>query len=347
MVLYGLLVLPLILGLFIIAMISRRKKLSRFAATGLHDILIPQASRVRIVLKFILLMFSLAFLIIALAGPRVGSKLQEVEKKGREIIIALDVSNSMLAEDIKPNRLEKAKESLNRLLNDLGNDRIGLIVFAGDAYTQIPVTTDYGAARLFLNSVTTEMVSKQGTSISSAIALATRSFSPDPAGENPANARNKALIIITDGENHEDDPVSEAMKAAEKGILIHTIGLGDPAGVPVPMFAGSNAFRRDKEGNVVVSKLDETTLKQIASVGNGFYVRAGSNSSGLNQLMQKLDEMETQEFKTKVFAEYIERFQYFLGAGILLLILEFLVMSKKNPWLERIRLFKAEKSTLG
>jgi Ca-activated chloride channel family protein len=283
-------------------------------------------------------MLALAFLIIALSGPRVGSKLKEVKKRGREIIIALDVSNSMLAEDIKPDRLEKAKESLNRLLNELDEDKIGLIVFAGDAYTQIPITNDYGAARLFLNSVSTEMVSKQGTSIGAAIDLASRSFSPE-SGDGSDGGKSRAIIIITDGENHEDDPIAAARRAAEKGIVIHTIGLGDPAGVPIPLFPGSKAFKRDKDGNVVVSKLDESTLKQIASVTNGFYVRAGNNSSGLSQLMQKLDEMDQQEYQAKVFADYVERFQYFLGAGIILLLLEFLIMNKRNKWFDKIRLF--------
>jgi Ca-activated chloride channel family protein len=338
-VLYGLLIIPLLIILWIINNYNRRKKLNAFASDEMMEILVPAASKARRTWKFVFSIFAIALLVIALAGPRVGSKLKEVERRGREIIIALDVSNSMLAEDIKPNRLEKARESLNRLLNELDEDKIGLIVFAGDAYTQIPVTNDYGAARLFLNSVSTEMVSKQGTSIGAAIELASRSFSPESSDPSSAGGKSRAIIVITDGENHEDDPLEAAREAAERGIVIHTIGLGDPAGVPVPLFPGSKAFRRDKDGNVVVSKLDESTLKQIASVTNGFYVRAGKNSSGLYQLMQKLDEMEQQEYTAKVFADYIERYQYFLGAGILLLLVEFLIMNKRNRWFERIRLF--------
>ncbi|MGC9344676.1 MAG: vWA domain-containing protein [Bacteroidales bacterium] len=338
-VLYGLLVIPLLVIVFLINNYNRKRKLNAFASAEMLDFLVPEASGSRRTWKFILSMLALAFLIIALAGPRVGSRLKEVEKRGREIIIALDVSNSMLAEDIKPNRLEKAKESLNRLLNELDEDKIGLIVFAGDAYTQIPITNDYGAARLFLNSVSTQMVSKQGTSIGAAIELASRSFTPETEEQGAGIGKSRAIIIITDGENHEDDPLSAAEQAKEKGIVIHTIGLGDPAGVPLPLFPGSKAFKRDQEGNVVVSKLDESTLKQIASVTNGYYVRAGNNSSGLYQLMQKLDEMDQQEYKAKVFADYVERFQYFLGAGILILLLEFMIMSKKNRWFEKIRLF--------
>jgi Ca-activated chloride channel family protein len=291
-------------------------------------------------LKFILLAISLALLIIALAGPRVGVALKEVEKKGSEIIIALDVSNSMLAEDIKPSRLEVAKQSLNRMLNQMENDKIGLIVFAGDAYTQIPVTTDYGAARLFLNTVSTDMVSKQGTAIGSAIELASRSFTPESeAGEESAGSR--ALIIITDGENHEDNALSAAEEAAGKGIVIHTIGLGDPDGVPLPVAPGSDRFRKDSEGKIVISKLDETTLKQIASAANGFYVRAGNNSAGLNQLLNKLDELEEQEFTSRVYSEYAERYQYFIGAALFLLILELLISFKRNKWLENLLIFKS------
>lgn len=337
--LYGLLVIPLLILIYILNYYNRKRKLNEFLSPEMQEYLVPMASGTRRVMKFVLLMLAFSLLIIALAGPRVGSRLKEVERRGREIIIALDVSNSMLAEDIKPNRLEKAKESLNRLLNEMEEDKIGLIVFAGDAYTQIPITNDYGAARLFLNSVSTQMVSKQGTSIGSAIDLASRSFTPETGEENSPSGKSRAIIIITDGENHEDDPVEAARRAAEKGIVIHTIGLGDPAGVPVPLYPGSKAFMRDNKGNVVVSKLDETTLKQIASVTGGFYVRAGNNSSGLYQLMQKLNEMDTEKYKAKVFAEYIERYQYFLGAGLLLLIIEFLIMSKKNRWFRKIRLF--------
>ncbi len=338
-VLYSLLLIPVLMVIFIIGLYRRKKRLNAFASGNLHHVLMPLASSSRIIIKFIISMLALIFLTIALAGPRVGSKLKGVEKKGREIIIALDVSNSMLAEDIKPNRLEKAKESLNRLLNEMEGDKIGLIVFAGDAYTQIPVTTDYGAARLFLNSVSTQMVSKQGTSISSAIELALRSFSPESDQENASTGKSRAIIIITDGEYHEDDPIQAAREAAEKAIVIHTIGLGDPNGVPLPLYPGSKSFKKDREGNVVVSKLDETTLKQVASITKGYYVRAGNNSSGIYQLMQKLEEMEKQEFETQVFAEYVERYQYFLGMGLFLIILEFFIMRKKNTWLSKLKLF--------
>ncbi len=339
-ILYAFGIIPVLALIFIGNTYRQRKRMRSFTSPALYPILIPGYSEKRKWLKFGLMLLSLSLLIFALAGPRVGVTLKEVRKEGSEIIIALDVSNSMLAEDIKPNRLEVARQSLNRMLNEMENDKIGLIVFAGDAYTQIPVTTDYGAARLFLNTVTTDMVSKQGTAIGSAIELASRSFSPETEGAE-GSAGSRALIIITDGENHEGNALDEAEAAAEKGIVIHTIGLGDPDGVPLPVSPGSNQFRKDNEGRVVVSKLDENTLKQIASIANGFYVRAGNNSAGLSQLLNKLDELEKEDFTARVFSEYAERYQYFLAAALILLLFEYLISQRKNKWLETISIFKS------
>lgn len=338
--LYFLAVIPLLFILFWISRRLNRKAFGRFADIELKEFLMPMASSFKSGLKFILLVTGLAFLIVAVAGPRVGSRLKEVKKKGREIIIALDVSNSMLAEDVKPNRLEAAKQSVNRLLNSMEEDRIGLIVFAGDAYIQIPITNDYGAARLFLNSVSTDMVSRQGTALGAAIDLAARSFTPVSSSAEEASAGSRAILVITDGENHEDDALEAARKAAGKGIVIHTIGLGDPEGVPLPLYPGSKQYRRDKDGNVVVTKLDETTLRQIATLANGFYVPAGKSTAGLQQLMQKLDELDSEEYSAKVFAEYIERYQYFTAIGLFFLILDILVLSRKSTWFNRIKLFE-------
>ena len=332
-------IIPVLILFFIVNMVRKKKSKKKFASDEMSRFLFPEASNARIRLKFILLMLSLIFIIIALAGPRVGSQLKEVEKKGREFIIALDVSRSMLAEDIKPNRIEMAKQSLNRLIRNMEDDKIGLIVFAGDAYIQIPVTNDYGAARLFLNSVNTNIVSKQGTAIGSAIELALRSFTPGNDDGEVAQDESRAIIIITDGENHEEGVFEAAEKAAEKDIKVHTIGLGDPKGVPIPVNYGSNNYLKDQKGNVVVSKLDETTLKKIASVSGGFYVRADRSGRALNQLVTKLEELEQEEYTAKVFADYEERYQYFLGFGLLLLFIEFLIMEKKNKWLKKIKIF--------
>ncbi len=337
-ILYGLILIPVLIVIYFLAVSRRKKAIRTFASPELKDVLMPDASGFRHNLRFVFLVIALLFLIIALAGPRTGSKLKEVRKKGSEIIIALDVSRSMLAEDLTPDRLEVAKQELGRLLNKLDGDKIGLIVFAGKAYTQIPITTDYGAARLFLNSVSTDMVSQQGTDIGAAIQLAIRSFSPESETQQ-GKASSRSIIVITDGENHEPGVFEAAEKARDKGIVIHTIGLGDPAGVPIPVSRGSNDYIRDKQGNVVVSKLDENTLKRISSITNGFFIRAGRSGAGLSELMNKIQEQQKGEITAKVYSDYEERYQYFLGAGILFLLLALLTMERRNRWLARIKLF--------
>src|SRR5512133_3565036 len=243
--LYLLLLLPVIILLWVLNEYRKRRAMLRFGNTDLVKKLIPELSRIRPVLKFILQLAAISFAIIMLARPQFGSKLKEVKRQGVEVIIALDVSNSMLAEDIQPSRLERAKQAISRLVENLDNDRIGLIVFAGDAYTQLPVTTDYVSAKMFLSTIGPDMVPKQGTAIGAAIELGMKSFSP---GEG----KSKAMVIITDGENHEDDPVSAAEAAAKAGIVIHTIGIGSTEGVPVPVsINGRRDYLKDNNGNTV------------------------------------------------------------------------------------------------
>jgi Ca-activated chloride channel family protein len=318
----------------------RRRSLVKLGDQGLIEELMPEASPVAQHWKFLLLLTGTILLIIAASGPRIGSRLEEVEHKGREIIIALDVSNSMLAEDIKPSRLERSKQMINRMVDRMSNDKIGLIVFAGDAYTQIPITDDYPSVKMFLSGAGPDMVSKQGTAIGSAIKLAVRSFSDNEerrlAGEN---VPSQAIVVITDGENHEDDAVEEARLAAEQGIKVYAVGLGDPNGVPVPLSPGSSATRRDRDGNVVVSKLNETLLKEVAGVGQGAYIPGDR----IHSLIDELDKLERAELNTRVFAEFAERFQYFAGFALLFLLIEFFIRSRKNRLLLRLNLFNSEK----
>ena len=336
-ILYGLLLIPLLVILYHLGRRRVRRKLRNFASESLHPSLFPDYSPFRSAIKFYLGISVLLLIIIALAGPRVGSKLREVEKEGRELIIALDVSNSMLAEDIAPNRLIRAKQAVSRLIDQLEDDKVGLIIFAGDAYTQIPLTNDYSSAKMFLESISTEIVSKQGTNIAAAIDLALKSFAPIP--DDQVSAKSRAIIIITDGENHEQGVFEAAERAKGKGVVIHSVGLGNPAGVPVPAFPGSKDFRKDKQGNIVVSKLDDKTLKRISEITGGIYIHSGASISGLFSLMNKLNELEKQEFKAQVFAEFDERFQYFTGFAILLLLLELLIRNRKNTWLSRFKIF--------
>src|SRR5512133_2560959 len=261
--LYLLLLLPVIILLWVLNEYRKRRAMLRFGNTDLVKKLIPELSRIRPVLKFILQLAAITLAIIMLARRQFGSKLKEVKRQGVEVIIALDVSNSMLAEDIQPSRLERAKQAIAQLVDQLRDDKIGLILFAGDAYTQIPVTNDYLSAKMFLESAGTEAVSKQGTAIGTAIDLGMRSFSPE-------SDKSRALIIITDGENHEDDAVAMAKHAAEKGVVIHTIGIGSPSGSPVPVTVnGKRDYLKDADGNTVITKLDEEGLQKIASVTGG------------------------------------------------------------------------------
>ena len=269
-----------------------------------------------------------------LARPQFGSKIEDVKKQGVEVIIALDVSNSMLAEDIQPDRLTRAKQAISRLVDNLDNDKIGLIVFAGDAYTQIPVTTDYVSAKMFLSTINPNMVPKQGTAIGAAINLGVRSFSP---GEG----KSKAMIIITDGENHEDDPVKSAEEASKAGIVIHTIGIGSTDGVPVPLLVnGKKDFLKDVDGNTVITKLDEDILKKIAISANGNYVRASNSNIGLDEIFSEIKKMKKQELESSVYTEYNDQFQIFAALAIFILLIDFIIMERKNRQLANIRLFK-------
>lgn len=275
-----------------------------------------------------------AFLVIALANPQIGSKLIEGERKGIDLVIALDVSTSMLAKDIEPSRLERSKQSISRLIDQLGNDRIGIVVFAGQAYVQLPITTDYAAAKMFLSAINTNIVPVQGTAIGAAIELSAKSFDNE--------THSKAIIIITDGENHEDDPVKQAKTASDQGINIFTVGMGLPEGAPIPDYDSYNrqtGFKKDKQGNTVVTRLNEGMLQQIAAAGNGIYVRANNTQVGLNKIFDEISKLEKTEFESKIFSDYESRFHYFIALSLLFLILEILIFERKNKWLRKIKLF--------
>jgi len=333
--LYLLLLVPVLVLAFIVLMRLRRMALRRFCSTEIMKQLIPEESPGRTILKFILISLALTSVIIGVARPQFGSKLREIKREGVEIVIALDVSNSMMAEDIKPNRLERAKQAVSRLVDRLVNDKIGLIVFAGDAYIQIPITTDYVSAKLFLSAIHTDIVPKQGTAIGSAIELGMKSFGP---GEETG----KALIILTDGENHEDDAIKAAKLAVEKGITVHTVGVGLPQGAPIPVEPGSSqpSFRKDREGNTIISKLNDKMLQEIAAAGNGVYIRSSEARLGLNTLFDEISRMEKQELEARIYSDYDERFQYFFGLGLILLFIEFFIMNRKNRWMRKIKIFE-------
>jgi Ca-activated chloride channel homolog len=294
----------------------------------------PDYSRARLIFKFILMMVAVAFLVMAIVDPQSGSKLEKVKRKGIDLMIALDVSNSMLAQDIQPNRLVKAKQAISRLIDQLDGDRIGLVIFAGKAYTQLPITTDYAAAKMFLNTVGTNSVPVQGTAIGEAIEFAVNSFGSSKA--------NKAVIIITDGEDHEGGGLEQAEAAAKKGITIYTIGMGLAEGAPIPVFNGTvqTGYMKDREGNVIISRLDEQLLQQIAAAGKGVFVRASNSDVGLEKVLNNINKIQKSEIENKQYSDYEDLFQYFIASCLIFLIFELFLYDSKNQWLSRFRPFE-------
>jgi Ca-activated chloride channel family protein len=329
--LYLLLVLPVLIGCYIYANIAKKKAIRKYGTPELVLQLMPEVSPKRQHLKFWLLFTSIALVILVIAGPQFGSKLETVKRQGVEIVVCLDVSNSMMAEDIKPNRLEKAKQMLSRMTDGFANDKVGLIVFAGDAFTQLPITSDYISAKMFLSSINPSMVSSQGTAIGAAINLAMRSFTPDETS-------GKTILLITDGENHEDDAVKAATSAAEKNVKVNVVGIGDPQGKPIPI-NGTNNFMKDKDGNVVVTQLNEQMCQEIAAAGKGIYVRADNTNSALRTLQNEINKMDKTELDSKVYSEYDEQFPLLTWIVLILLIIEFLTLERKNRIFGKVKLF--------
>jgi Ca-activated chloride channel homolog len=332
--LYLLLIIPALAFIQLLFLIQKKKALKRFGAPELVQHLMPDVSKFRPVIKFYLLLLALIAIIFTLAAPQFGTRLQTVQRKGIELIIALDVSNSMNAQDIEPSRLERAKQAIARLTDRLVNDRLGLIVFAGQAYTQLPITSDYASAKMFLSNINTEIVPTQGTAIGAAINLAVESFSQQ-------EDVNRAIIVITDGENHEDDAMGAAKKAAELGIKVYTVGMGSPRGGPIPA-GGSGNFLRDHEGNVVITQLDENMLQQVATAGDGEYIAANNIRAGINNLMSELSDLEKSEFESKVYTDFEDQFQYLALIALLLLLIDFVILERKNKFLKNIDLFTVD-----
>ena len=331
--LYFLAVIPVVIILYWLSARRKRKLLKEFGDQSLIQELMPDHSKSRPIIRLVLLLIAVAFFVLGIAGPEFGTKLQQKKHRGVEIIIALDVSNSMLAEDIQPSRLERAKQAISKMVDNLQNDRIGLVVFAGEAYIQLPITSDYISAKMFLQTISTNSVPVQGTAIGAAINLAARSFTADFKGD-------KAIILITDGENHEDDALGAVKAAAEKGIVVHTIGVGLPQGAPVPDGTGTKNYLKDSQGNVVISKLDEVMLNEISGAGNGLYVRANNTQLGLNTVFDKVKKMSKAEYESKIYAEYENQFQWPFGIALFFLVLEMLILDRKTRWSEKFHLFK-------
>ena len=331
-------VIPLIVIVFLFVQNWKRRKLRKFGSQAVVKRLMPNVSKTLPIVKFVLFTMAMVSLLIGLANLQFGTKLEEVKREGIDLMICLDVSNSMLAEDLSPNRLERSKRAIYQLIEKLHNDRLGIIVFAGQAYVQLPITTDYSSAKLFLETIGTDIVPTQGTSIGSAINLAMESFDFE-------NGTSKSIIVITDGENHEDDAMNAAIEASDKGVIVNTIGMGSEKGGPIPVYKNGAQvdFRKDNTGNTVVTKLNEQMLKEIATAGNGSYVRASNAKGGLDKIMSEIDKMEKKEFGSKSFKDYEDRFQIFLIIALFLIVLENFISNRRSTKLDGVNLFESKK----
>ena len=332
--LYLLLLLPFLAAFYLYSNYRRRKAIRKFGDAVLMAQLMPDVSKYRPDVKFWLVFAAIGLFAVLLARPQFGSKLETVKRQGVEEMIALDISNSMLAQDVQPSRLEKAKRLVAQLVDKMENDKVGMIVFAGDAFTQLPITSDYISAKMFLESINPSLISKQGTAIGAAINLATRSFTPQ-------EGVGRAVIVITDGENHEGGAVEAAKAAAEKGIQVSVLGVGMPDGAPIPV-EGTNDFRRDRDGNVVVTRLNEQMCQEIAQAGDGIYVRVDNSNAAQKVIAQEINKMAKADVETQVYTEFNEQFQAVAWIILLLLLAEMLILERKNPLFRNIHLFKKE-----
>ena len=320
--------------LFIWTQLWKKRTKRKFSDLGLLNRLSPDQSLFKSILKFITLSLAFSCLIVALVNPKIGTSLETVKREGVDIVFAIDVSKSMLAEDIAPNRLEKAKQLTTQIINNLVSDRVGIIAYAGKAVPQLPITTDYAAAKMFLQNINTEMLSSQGTAIDEAIQLA-RSY------YNDEEQTNRVLVIISDGEDHNDLSLDVAEAAAEEGIKIFTIGVGSEKGGPIPLKRNGivMSYKKDQDGATVITKMNKKILAKIAEEANGTYVDGKNTSDVTETISDILNKMDKKEFEAKEFAEFEDQFQWFLGLGLFLLILDVLFLERKTAWLRRLNLF--------
>ncbi|MCR5298611.1 MAG: VWA domain-containing protein [Paludibacteraceae bacterium] len=334
--LYLLIIIPMLIGLHLLDLRRRRGKMDRMGERKLVKQMSPDYSGKRRDLKYILLTVAVLFCILLLARPQFGSKVDTVHRQGAEVIVALDVSNSMNATDIEPSRIEHAKRIVEQLMDKMENDKVGLIVFAGNAYVQIPITSDFVSAKMFMSSISTSMVATQGTAIGAAIDMARNSFGM--TGEERKGKVGRSIIVVTDGENHEDDATAAAKRAVGDEIIVNVIGIGSPQGAPVPE-EGTQSFKKDANGQTVISKLNEAMCAEIAKAGNGIYVRADGSDHAQKVIGKAIDSIAKSNVESKIYSEYDEQFQWVIVVVLLLLIVELFVSERKNKWFDNIKLF--------
>lgn len=328
-------IIPIIIVAYVLVQIWKKSVQRKFAEPYLLRRLTPDRSKFKSSLKLLFFVLGLTFLTLGLVNPKIGTKLETVKREGVDIVFAVDVSKSMLAEDIAPNRLEKSKRLVSEIINQLASDRIGIIAYAGQAFPQLPITTDYGAAKMFLQSMNTDMLTSQGTAINEAIELATTYY-------NDAEQTNRVLFIISDGEDHSEGSTLDAVeKAVEEGIRVFTIGVGQAKGAPIPLKRNGvvESLKKDAQGEVVITRLNEDVLEDIADEGNGEYINGTNTEEAVELIKEQLLQMDKKEFEAKQFAEFKDQFQWFLAVGLLFLFLDIFILDKKTAWLKKLNLF--------
>ncbi|WP_372794407.1 VWA domain-containing protein [Lutibacter sp.] len=327
-------IIPVIFVLFLLVLWWKKRTQKQFADDNLIQKLSPEKSIFKSFLKITMLCLGLAFLIISLTNPKMGTKLETIKRQGVDIVFALDVSKSMLAEDIAPSRLDKAKQIITKIIDNLGSDRVGIIIYAGNSYPLLPITTDHAAAKMFLQNANPDMVSSQGTAINEAIERAITYYDND-------EQTNRFLFIVSDGEDHEENTITLAKEAQKEKIKIYTVGVGTNEGGPIPIreIGDGISYKKDNEGEVVITKMNEAILKEIAYEGKGKYINGNKTQETIDIIDDILLKAEKNEFESKQFSDYKDQFQWFIGFGLLFLIIDVLLLEKKTKWIQKLNLF--------
>ena len=337
---YVLAIIPVLIVGFLLLQLWRRKTQQKFAEAPLLQRLSPDRSSFKGVLKLLFVSLGIALLTVGLVNPKIGTKLETVKREGVDIVFAIDVSKSMLAEDIAPNRLEKTKRLVSEIINQLASDRIGIVAYAGQAFPLLPITTDYSAGKMFLQNMNTDIVSSQGTAIGQAINLAATYYNDD-------DQTNRVLFIISDGEDHDSNAAAAAEKAAEKaGITIFTIGVGTTKGGPIPIKKNgvTESYKRDQQDEVVITKLNQEILEEIADESKGKYINGANTQEVVDFVKETLQEIDKTEFEAKQFVDYKDQFQWFIGLGALFLFLDIFLLERKTAWIKKLNLFNEKKA---
>ena len=331
-------ILPVLILVFIGVLWWKKRTQKKFATHNLLAKIAPNTSTFKPVLKFVFLLLGLSFLIISLTNPKMGTKLKTVKREGVDVVFALDVSKSMLAEDIAPNRLEKAKQVMSKIIDKLGSDRVGVIIYAGNAYPLLPITTDHAAAKMFLQSASPDMVSSQGTAINEALDLAKTYYDND-------EQTNRFLIIISDGEDHQEETKQIAQNIANEGVKVYTVGIGSERGGPIPIKLNNDlvGYKKDRKGETVITKRNAGVLQDIAEIANGKYIDGNKTDKPVKVISEVIANAQKSEFETKQFSDYKDQFQWFLGIGLLFLLIDIFLLEKKTKWLKKVDLFNEEK----